>query len=212
MLILIEAGQDGKRHIQEKLAVSIESSFHLPIATACFEAKLLSSAHSFVVVEVTHTSDLNNFEAWCGNGGEEAKQLLSKWIWEFVNINPAHVCLIDETRSKASDIGWQDDMAKVFADTVRFSKGSIFYCVSSITISNEKLPELIESTFWFPFYCAFVIDTDRILETSLPEQEISEEHLSKLSQQTQGFVTDAYDLEGLLLLNRQQDFSLDKPF
>jgi hypothetical protein len=103
-------------------------------------------------------------------------------------------------------------MFPAFADTVRFSEASIFYCISSNTISHAKVSELVEATFWFPFYCTFVIDTDRVMEALRPEQEIPAEQLSKLSQYAPGFVTDAYDLDGLLLWTKQEMLNLDNPF
>lgn len=208
----IEAGQNGKQHLQQKLAEAVTSPCRLPVATAFFQANLLSAGYSFVAVEVTHTRDLNNFEAWCGDGGEDAKHLLSEWIWDFVSISPAHVCLIDETRSKASDPSWQADMLPLFAGTVRFSENAIFYHLSSSTISQEGVSEIVQSTFWFPFWCAFVVDDGRVLATPSPIQEIPAEQLLKVIPHSQGLVTDAYDLEGLLLWTKQQAFGLDKPF
>lgn len=212
MLGLIEAGQNGRQHIQQKLAARAYWTPRLPTAIAFLNTNLLFSGYSFAVAEATPGCAAINFEAWHGNGGGDAKELLLNWIWEFINKSPTHICLIDEQESIASDPSWQDNMDETFVDTVRFSEGSIFYCVSSNTISQEKLRELIQSTFWFPFCCAFVVDTEKIMELSLHRQEFSEEQLFKLAQHTQGFVTDAYDLEGLLLWTKQQAFSLDTPF
>ena len=211
MLVPIEAEQDGKQYIQQKIAISVSSTPRLPTVMAFSEANLLSSGNSFAVAEATHNCDSKNFEAWCGNGGEEAKKLLTGWIWEFISVDSSHVCLIDETRSKPSDPSWQD-MFLSFASAVRFSDSSIFYYVSSNTISKEELSELVETTFWFPFYCLFVAAPESITETLLILQEVAGEQLMDLVQYAQGLVTDAYDLEGLLIWTKQQIVTLDNPF
>jgi hypothetical protein len=211
MLVPAEVGQNGKQHIQEKLAKNVDSIPRLSVAMAFFSANILSTGYSFAVAQTTQNCNLNNFDEWCGSGGEEAKKLLAKWIWEFINKNSNYICLIDETQSKVSDPSWQNDMLLSFSDSVRSSESAIFYHVSSNTISQEKLSELVEATFWFPFYCIFITDTNRIMET-LTSSKIPEEQLSILAKNARGLVTDAYDLEGLLLWTKQQAFSLNNPF
>ena len=89
-------------------------------------------------------------------------ELAANWTWDFIHISPVHVCLIDETRSKVSDPSWQNDVLPSVANIVRYSNSAIFYCASSQTASKAQVLELIQVTFWFPFYCAFVSDDAKV--------------------------------------------------
>lgn len=203
MLTQTKVGQRGENHFRQKLADSVDWTPALSVASAVSQAIQLPLGQIHAVVEATANCDLDNFEVACGNGGREAKKLLSKWIWDFIHASPTYICLIDEQQSEANDLSWQRDMLPSFADTVRFSGDSIFYYVSIKTISKEKISELVEATFWYPSYYAFVIDSDRVLDTHLPETEVSLDKLLEVTTHTSGLVTDAYDLEGLLIWTKQ---------
>lgn len=212
MLTSFEVGQAGKQYIQQKLSAGVGWVPFPCVARAVSQSNVIPLGYSYATAEVTPDCDVNNFDASCGKGGQDAKKLLSKWIWNFISMNPIHACLIDEQQYVTNDLGWQKDIFPSFSDTVRFSNGSVLYCASISTITKEKVSELVESTFWYPFSCAFVVDDENAVDTVPENRELSEEKLVNIARHTHGFVTDAYDLEGLLFWARQQALDLDKPF
>ena len=206
MLTRTEGGQHGEQHIQQKLANSIEWTPSLPIASAIFQANILSQGKVYAVADWLPDCNRDNFEVWCGHGGNDVKKVLARWVWDFVRVSPEHVCLIDEQQSEANDVSWRSDMLPSFADTVRFSNGSIFYQLSSANITREAVSELVQATYWFNFCCAFVMDSDQILRDQPGGAEVSKESLVKAGSRTHRLVTDAYDLEGILVWTRDTDF------
>ena len=212
MLTLTEVGQVGQDYIKQKIKDGIGSVPFLSVANAVLLSDVMSSGHNYAIAEATSDCDINNFESWHGNGGKDTKVLLSKWIWDFINANPSHVCLIDEQESMLIDPSWQRDVYPSFSSAVKFFNKSIFYCLSSATVDEGKVSELISTTFWYPFYCAFVVDNEGIFSNTLVPHEITEEQLSRVVKCTHSFVTDAYDLEGLLFWARQQAPDLNRPF
>lgn len=214
MLKQIKIGQRGEQHIRQKLATSANRKPSLPIANAIFQANIVSMGQIYAIAEATSGCNLNDFKVTCGDGGKDVAELLSKWIWDFIHISPAHICLIDEPLSEPDDVNWRSEMLPPFADVVRLSSGSIFYYVSSKSMSEskEKILELVQSAFWYPSYYAFVVDSAEILGTQPAGAEVSEDDLLKVAIHTHGFVTDAYDLEGLLLWTRLHSSTLDNPF
>jgi hypothetical protein len=213
MLTLHQLDQPGKGFFQNKLAESINWTHLLPVATAIHNANLLSFGCCYSVADFDQDCDPSNFEASCGNGGQETQSMLLEWMWKFIQAAPTHFCLIDEQQSLVNDPIWQGDVLPTFHNAVRFSGGSIFYFVHSHTIQSKGLlSELIKTTFWYPFYCAFVANKSDSIDMLLREQDLPERVLSGLASHALGCVTDTYDLEGLLLWNRQQVSNLDNPF
>ena len=123
-----------------------------------------------------------------------------------------NLCFIDEQLSLPGDEHWEKTVALNFIDNLLYSHNSIIYCISDKT-NQDKILELVKSTFWFSFFCALVKDSNRIFSVYRGGEELSDNALSNISLNLVGMVTDAYDLEGLLICSKKTVLSeLENPF
>ena len=154
----------------------------------------------------------DDFDRGIGNSGDEVIQALADWIYDFIQRNPNHLCLIDEQLSSPTDASWQNDMQERFAKAVLFSDNSIFYCISQENCDKEFVFDLIKSTYWFFFCCSLVNDHSKGLCGCPTKATVDPHQIKQAMSDVRGLVLNAFDLEGLIIWTRHNEFlTLSQP-
>lgn len=172
------------------------------VASAMRQSLPLQGGEACTLVEYPWKGDMDELAFGAQRESAHVLATLAEWIEQFVRLDPANICLIDEPLATPSDPAAKSRLG-LFREAVLYCNGSIFYRIGRSSLTRERIAELLALTYRHSFCCVLTSCVNCRLSGHSVQHIVSLEDINEAVVKCQGVFVSAYDEEGLALWTRK---------